>query len=82
MAKGSVLKAVVVKGADVSKGSLPIRISLFNEDGTPLELISDAESEVMQAAAHDDSEASTIKELVADFNSLLSKLRDAGVLAS
>lgn len=72
---GTVMKAVIVDESVVNAPASPVRIAFYNQDGTRRKLPG-------QAEAHQDSEATTIKELVADYNSLLEKLRAAGLMES
>lgn len=46
-----------------------------------LKLSPQANDGIVQAAAQADSTAASTAEMVADFNALLAKLRDAGILA-
>lgn len=82
MAKGSLLKAVLVEGGAVTSGSAPLQLALYKEDGTPLKLSEQLDALSVQAEPQADSEATTIKELVTDFNAHLANLRAAGLIAS
>lgn len=73
----TVMKAVLVEGGALPRDSSTVRIALYNADGTPLKI-----GDNVQAEPQEDSEADTIEELVADYNALLTKLREAGLLAS
>ncbi|WP_235540588.1 head fiber protein [Paenibacillus sp. Root52] len=55
-------------------------VVFVDEDGAPVDLGGGGSGS--QAAAQADSTATTIAGLVADFNSLLAKLRAAGIIAS
>lgn len=52
------------------------KLALFNQDGTPFTV-----PESQKAAAQADSTASDVAGVVSDFNSLLAKLRTAGIIA-
>lgn len=69
----------IVTSQDTMAPNPPMRIALFNSDGTPF--VTD-ETPDEPAAAVPDSTATTVLGLVADYNALLASLRAAGVLAS
>ena len=54
-------------------------VVFVDEDGTPIDLGGNGSA---QAAAQADSTATTVAGTVADLNSLLAKLRAAGIIAS
>lgn len=55
-------------------------VVFVSEDGTPIDL--GGSSSMSPAAAQADSTATTIAGLVSDYNSLLAKLRAAGIIAT
>lgn len=76
MSNQTVTQAIVVPGTVPNFHQGSMQLALYNPDGTPFV----AGGEIMSAIPMNDSTASTIEELVSDFNVLLANLRDAGLL--
>lgn len=75
MSERTITQAVVTAKASINPDQDVEELSLFGTNGSPLVVPA-------QQAAQADSVASTVPALVTDFNSLLAKLRAAGVIAS
>lgn len=80
-------KMTVSDGAEVSgvKSDIPIASASTLggvKIGSGLAVTAAGEISTTPAAAQSDSEAEALETLVSDFNSLLSKLRNAGIIAS
>lgn len=67
--------AFVTQADEPDGGNEPVQLSVFDEDGAPLVIPT-------QAAAQADTVAADLAALKVDFNALLAKLRTAGVIAS
>lgn len=67
--------AFVTQADEPDGGKEPVTLSVFDEDGSPLVIPS-------QAVAQSDTVAADLAALKVDFNALLAKLRTTGVIAS
>lgn len=79
MQKQTPVQAIVIDKEAMDKTTSPLLLALFNSDGSKLEIPEAFELEPAEAQA--DSEATTVEELVDDFNALLAKFRAAGFIA-
>ena len=70
----TVTKVVVVDGATGSPSAASMRFALYTEDGSPRVL-------PKQVDGQSDSAAEDLSTLVEEFNALLAKLRESGVLS-
>jgi len=75
----SITHAVLVEADAVSPHATPLQLSLFNTDGEPVTPLS-AESNQMPVQAA--STAADVATLKTDFNALLTKLKNAGLMAT
>ena len=83
MSNQTPLQAVVIEQDAVTRNSTPVRLALFNEDGTPWSpLGEDALADAEPAAFQADTTAVDLAALKVDFNALLDKLQTAGLMAS
>jgi hypothetical protein len=73
MGDQTTLDAIVVTRNLKNDGQIPVRLALFNANGTPRTLAT-------PVAAQANSTATTVADLVTDFNALLAKLRADGVM--
>lgn len=81
MSNQTPLQAVVIGQEAVTKNSTPVRLALFNEDGTPWNpLGNDALADSEPAAFQADTVAADLAALKVDFNALLDKLQTAGLM--
>lgn len=78
MGNQTVTQAVLVPGTvpNVNQGSM--QLAIYHEDGSPFQPL----YAITPADGMDDSTATEIEGLVADFNELLAHLRSAGFVAN
>jgi hypothetical protein len=72
------LQAVVTAKAAMDQSTTPLLLCLFKSDGTPYVPLTTANKMPVQAA----SVAADVAALVVDFNALLTKLKNAGLMAT
>ena len=75
----SATDAIVITKAAVSPHGTPLQLALFGPDGSPITLLS---SETNQMPVQAASVAADVATLVTDFNALLTKLKNADLMAS
>lgn len=77
MSKATVTQAIVVSAGTTNRRSAPLRLALFKADGTAFTPLLAAQA-THQAA----SVAADVATLKTDFNTLLTKLQTAGIMAA
>ena len=73
------LQAVVTAKASMDASTTPLLLCLFKSDGTPFEPLEGTDNQMPLQA---DTVAADLAALKVDFNALLTKLKNAGLMAS
>jgi hypothetical protein len=73
------LQAVVVSQAELTNKTTPLRIALFNEDGSPFDA---DQTDMVPAATQAAFAGADITALKVELNAFLTKLKTAGIVLS